>query len=191
MIRTFIAIDLPLAARDALEKVGKELQKTNGPVTWVKPERIHLTLKFLGDVSSEQIEDIQTALQVVAAGASAFRLRPMGCGAFPTIKQMRVVWVGLCGDDEPLRKLQKEVETAMASLGFKPEDRPFRAHLTLGRVKGRQNLRALQEALLALQTFEAEAFDVTELVLYKSELRREGALYTPLFRAAFASVQQI
>jgi 2'-5' RNA ligase len=189
MIRTFIAIDLPLAARSGLERVGKELQKTNAPVAWVKPERIHLTLKFLGDVSSEQIEDIRAALQTVAAGASTFRLQPKGCGAFPTIKQMRVVWVGLCGDDEPLGKLQKEVDAAMASLGFKPEDRPFRAHLTLGRVKGRQNLRALQEALTALQTFEAEAFDVTELVLYKSELRREGALYTPLFRAAFAGVQ--
>ena len=189
MIRTFIALDLPPAARESLEGVEKELRKADAPVSWIKPERVHLTLKFLGDVTSEQIEDIQAALQRAAAGASAFRIQPKGCGAFPTIKQMRVVWVGLCGDDEPLKKLQKEVETAMASLGFKPEDRPFRAHLTLGRVKGRQNLRALQEALMALQTFEAEAFDVTELVLYKSELRREGALYTPLFRAAFAGVQ--
>lgn len=185
MTRTFIAIDLSAAARDEIERIEKELQKTDAPVGWVKPERIHLTLKFLGDVGDEQIEDIKAALEKVASGASAFRLKPLGCGAFPTIKQMRVVWVGVHGEEEALLCLQKEVEKAMALLGFKPEDRPFRAHLTLGRVKGRQNLRALQEALLAHQTFEAEAFDVTELVLYKSELRREGALYTPLFRAAF------
>ena len=187
MIRTFIAIDLPLPVRNALDEIEKELRKTEAAVSWVKPDRIHLTLKFLGDVSPERIVDIQAALREVAAGVSTFRLQPMGCGAFPTIKQMRVVWVGLRGDGEALGKLQKEVEAATAYLGFKPEDRSFQAHLTLGRVRGKHNQRALREALTALQTFEAEAFDVTELVLYKSELRREGALYTPLFRAPIGS----
>jgi 2'-5' RNA ligase len=99
---------------------------------------------------------------------------------------MRVVWVGLRGDDQALISLQKSVEDALAPLGFEPEDRPFRAHLTLGRVKGRQHLRALQDALLTHQGFESEVFDVTELVLYKSDLLPDGARYTPLFRASFA-----
>jgi len=183
MIRSFIAVALPGMVQRALEKIEKELQAARAAVSWVKPERIHLTLKFLGNVFPEQIIGIQQALDKVAAVASPLRLQPAGCGAFPTIKQMRVVWVGLRGDGELLQKLQQEVDAAMVPLGFEPEKRPFRAHLTLGRVKGRQGLRALQEALLAQQTFAAEAFDVNELVLYKSELKPEGARYTPLYRA--------
>jgi 2'-5' RNA ligase len=185
MIRTFIAIDLPVLLQASLEELQKELRKTDAPVSWVKPDRIHLTLKFLGDVSPERISDIQAQLATIAARTHPFTLQAAGCGAFPTLQQMRVVWVGLKGDITSLRDLQQRVEEAMVPLDFKPEDRPFKAHLTLGRVKGRQRLRILQEALLARQSFEAEDFDVTELVLYKSELRPEGARYTPLFRAAF------
>lgn len=186
MIRTFIALDLPVKLQGSLEALQKELQRTDAPVSWVKPDRIHLTLKFLGDVPPGRIADIQAQLAEIAVHTQPFRLQAAGCGAFPTLQQMRVVWVGLKGDIPSLRDVQQRVEEAMAALDFKREDRPFKAHLTLGRVKGRQRLRVLQEALLARQAFEAEDFDVTELVLYKSELRPERARYTPLFRAAFA-----
>ena len=182
MIRTFVAIDLPSAVQEALDRFEKELQPAKAPISWVKPERIHLTLKFLGDVAPERIAEIQKGLEKVAAVASPFQLQPSGCGAFPSVKQMRIIWVGLKGDGGALDKVQQGVEEAMVELGFKREDRPFRPHLTVGRVRGRQHLRSLQELLIARQAFEAEAFDVTELVLYKSELRPEGARYTPLFR---------
>jgi RNA 2',3'-cyclic 3'-phosphodiesterase len=182
MLRTFVAIDLPVAVQEALDSFEKELQKAQAPIAWIKPERIHLTLKFLGDVAPERIPEIQKSLEDAAGAVSPFRLQPSGCGAFPTVKQMRVIWVGLKGDGGALNKLQQRVEVAMAELGFKREDRPFRPHLTVGRVKGRQHLRSLQELLIARQDFDAEAFDVAELVLYKSELRPEGARYTPLFR---------
>lgn len=181
-MRTFIAIDLPSRLQEALSRLEKELQEARAPVTWVKPERIHLTLKFLGDVAPERIPEIQSRLDEVARKAPPFRLEPVGCGAFPTIRQMRVIWVGLEGDAMALSGLQQAVEAAMVQLGFKREERPFKPHLTLGRVKGRQHLRLLQELLLDRQSFRAEAFDVTELVLYKSELRPEGAHYTPLSR---------
>jgi 2'-5' RNA ligase len=186
MIRSFVALDIPVKTQEALAGLTHELQRTQAPVSWVMADRIHLTLKFLGNVPAGQIEAIQEALAPVAAEFAPFPLQPSGCGAFPTIKQMRVVWVGLRGDEKALFSLQKSVEKALAPLGFEPEDRPFRAHLTLGRVKGRQHQRALQEALLSLQGFEAEAFDVTELVLYKSDLMPQGARYTPLFRAALS-----
>ncbi len=182
MLRTFVAIDLPFAIQEALDRFEKELQKAHAPVTWVKPERIHLTLKFLGDVAPDRIAEIQKSLERVAGSSPPFRLQPSGCGAFPSVKQMRVVWVGLREDGGGLNALQRAVEEAMVQLGFKREERPFRPHLTLGRVKGRQHLRSLQELLVDRQNFEAEAFDVTELILYKSELRPEGARYTPLFR---------
>jgi RNA 2',3'-cyclic 3'-phosphodiesterase len=182
VLRTFIAIDLPPGVQGALGKLEKELQEARTPITWVRPERIHLTLKFLGDVAPERIPEIQGRLEEVAGNASSFRLEPAGCGAFPTLKQMRVIWVGLQGEGSGLNTLQQAVEEAMVQLGFKREERPFKPHLTIGRVKGRQHLRVLQELLIERQSFKAEAFDVAELVLYKSELRPEGARYTPLFR---------
>ncbi len=189
MIRTFIAIDLPDAVRDSLRSLEQELLKTQAPVSWVKPESVHLTIKFLGNVAPEQISSIQEAMREVAAATVPFRIKPLGCGAFPSIKQMRVVWVGLRGfseDSEPLLKLQQAMEKTLAPMGFKEEDRPFKPHLTLGRVKGRRHLRELQEIIMANQAFEAEAFDVDKVVLYKSELRPEGARYSQLYRAEFS-----
>lgn len=185
MIRAFVAIDLPPRVQADLGRFVQVLQRAGAPVSWVKPDRIHLTLKFLGDVSEERIPAICAALQSVADQAEPFVLQAAGCGAFPTLKQMRVVWVGLRGDEPALRALQGRVEEALEPLGFEPEGRPFRAHLTLGRVRGSQRVRVLQEALLSNQSFSAEAFDVGDLVLYKSVLRPEGAQYTPLCRAAF------
>jgi 2'-5' RNA ligase len=186
MIRSFIALDLPTNVHQALAGLQQELQRVGAPVSWVKPDRIHLTLKFLGDISLELVADIQAILQTIATGTAPFRLQPLGCGAFPALKQMRVVWVGLQGDSEPLLALQQAIEQALAPLGFAVEDRPFRAHLTLGRVRGRSHLYQLQQALLERQNFQAEAFDVADAVLYKSELRPDGARYTPLFRAVFS-----
>ncbi len=183
MIRSFVALDIPPRVQEILAGLTAELRQTRAPVSWVPADRIHLTLKFLGNVSPERVEAVCDALVPVAASNASFRLQPYGCGAFPTIKQMRVVWVGLRGDEQALASIQKSVEAALAPLGFESETRPFRAHLTLGRVKGRQHLRALQDALLHHREFEAEAFDVKELVLYKSVLMPQGARYTPLFRA--------
>jgi 2'-5' RNA ligase len=185
-IRSFIAIELPDAVRRQLEFLALELKKSDAPVGWTRPEGIHLTLKFLGNVSPELIEQIKPVMAEIASRTAPMHLQPAGCGAFPTIKQPRVIWVGLGGESGPLIQLQKQVETAMVPFGFQPEDRPFRPHLTLGRVKGRQHMLSLQQILLARREFTAEAFDVTELVLYKSELRPDGARYTPQFKAPFA-----
>lgn len=187
MIRTFIALDLPQAVQTGLEALSKEFRRTGAAVSWSRIESIHLTLKFLGNIPEEQVPRIGEALERIAGDTAPFRLEPCGCGAFPTIQRMRVVWVGVGGEREPLRSLAGRVEAAMAELGHKPEDRPFQAHLTVGRVKGRERLKPLQDLLVARSAFRAEAFDVTELVLYKSDLRPEGALYTPLIRAKFGA----
>lgn len=186
MIRTFIALDLPPSVQESLEHLSLDLQRTGAAVSWVKPSRIHVTVKFLGNVPTERVDAISDALLQSVVETKPFRLRPAGCGAFPSMKKIRIVWVGLQGDLGPLKMLQRQVEDAMASLGFDREDRSFKPHLTLGRVKGTKNIRALQEAVLDHQGFQLEAFDVTEAVLYKSELRPDGARYTPLFRAQFS-----
>ncbi len=185
MIRAFVALEVPETVQEALGQIQGRLKKMGGSVGWVRPDRVHLTLKFLGSVSEESIPPIAEALKELSSRTAPFELRPKGCGAFPSMKQMRVIWIGLAGDMKALSGLKKGVEEALRPLGFPLEDRPFKPHLTLGRVKGRQRLRSLQEGLLAEQAFEAEAFDVREVVLYKSDLRPEGAIYTPLFRASF------
>ena len=185
-IRSFIAIDLSDLVRRQLEALAQELRKCDAQVGWVRIEGIHLTLRFLGNVAPELIEEIKPALAGIASQTAPIHIEPAGCGAFPTIKSPRVIWVGLRGQIGPLAELARRVEAAMVSLGFKPEERPFKPHLTLGRVKGRQGLQTLQQILLAHRDFTAEPFDAAEVVLYKSELRPDGARYTPLFKAPFS-----
>ncbi len=186
MIRSFIAIELPDSVRRRLEELVRELKKSDAAVGWVRPDGVHLTLKFLGSVSPEVIEQVKPVLVQIGLRTSSFYLQVAGCGAFPTIKSPRVIWAGLRGESEPLLRLQKEVEAAMVPFGFEPENRPFKPHLTIGRVKGRRGLQALQQILVDNRDVAAEPFDVTELVLYKSDLRPDGARYTPLFKAPFA-----
>ncbi|MEJ5348933.1 MAG: RNA 2',3'-cyclic phosphodiesterase [Desulfosoma sp.] len=185
MIRTFVALDLPTNVQHDLAEFCAPLQKLDVPVSWIPPHRVHLTLKFLGNVDPTRIEAIEEALRSVTAQTFPFALRPAGCGAFPSLREMRVVWVGVQGDVSPLRSLQQRVEGVLEPLGFARENRPFRAHLTIGRVKGRRHLKSLQDMLVARQGYQGVVFDVSELVLYKSDLKPDGAQYTPLKRLAF------
>jgi RNA 2',3'-cyclic 3'-phosphodiesterase len=190
MIRAFVALDLPAATQHALASLQKEWEQLKAPVAWIKPDKVHLTLKFLGNITPEQVAGIQSSLGDIASRTAPFRLQPTACGAFPSIKQMRVIWVGLSGDLDALHTLQQNIEKGLIALNFPAEERSFRGHLTLGRVKGRGHLYQLQEALLRQQGFHAEAFDVREIVLYRSELRPEGARYTSLFRAGLGGPAQ-
>ena len=183
-IRSFIAIDLSDAARRQIEDFTQVLRKSDAQVGWVRIEGIHLTLKFLGNVVPELIEEIKPVIARLASQTGPIHIEPAGCGAFPTIKAPRVIWVGLRGRIGPLAELAQRVEAELASFGFKPEDRPFKPHLTLGRVRGRGGFKPLQQILLVhIRTLPREPFDAVEVVLYKSELRPDGARYTPLFKA--------
>ncbi len=185
MIRSFIALDLPREARGALGELQTRLKGARAPVSWVKPDNVHLTLKFLGSMPEDALPGIMIALEQVASQTEPFSLRPEGCGAFPSMKRIRVVWVGLAGSQNALLDLQRRTEDAIAALGLPREERPFKPHLTLGRIRDGRHLEGLQDGLLNSRAFVAEAFDVTEMVLYKSGLRPEGVHYTPLCRAKF------
>jgi 2'-5' RNA ligase len=185
-VRSFIAIDLPDSVRRRIEELTLELRKSNAHVGWVRIEGIHLTLKFLGNVALDLIEEIKPVLADIAVQTPPIHLEPAGCGAFPSIKSPRVIWVGFRGEIDSLAKFVRRVEAAMAHFGFKPEDRPFKPHITLGRVKGRERLEALRQIVFAYRDFTAEPFDATEVVLYKSDLRPDGARYAPLSKAPFS-----
>ncbi len=186
--RLFIAIPLPDAVIATLEEAQRMLKKAvpQRTVTWVAPHNIHLTLKFLGEVPVIQRDAISQALSRVAEQHSTFALNTAGLGCFPSNRNPRVVWVGLGGDEEALRLLWDSVERAIAPLGYPTENRPFSPHLTLGRVR-RDVLRAdaqrLGAAVCEVTPPREVLWSVTELTLFRSELKPGGADYTKLHNA--------
>ncbi len=187
MIRSFIAIDLPEDTRKALEYIQGELKQCGAGVRWVKPRSIHLTLKFLGTIPAAQVENIARAIAQEVRDQPTITLRPAGLGAFPSLRKPRVIWVGMQGEVQRLNGIQARVENALEPLGFVREKRDFRPHLTIGRVKDRRRLQSLVEAMATLDMESFNSFDADEIILYKSDLRPTGAIYTKLHRIPLAA----
>ncbi len=179
-LRVFVAVDLPQDVRQALKTAQEALCARRFEIRWVKPENIHLTLKFIGDTPPADLLRIGPALRAAAAASAPFTLAARGAGVFPGIKAPRVVWAGLSGELPALFALQQSVDKALAAAGFAPETRPFKAHLTLGRVKGRLRPAELLAALQALGQWASPTFRVARVTLFQSDLHPGGAVYTPL-----------
>lgn len=180
MIRAFLAIDLPVSLRPLLSQTQEELKKSGADVKWVPVGNIHITLKFFGNITEMQVADINNAVTALAAVQKPFSLTITGAGAFPSPKSPRVVWLGVGGDLEIMRAFHRRLEIAFAALGFPPEDRPFAPHLTLGRVKSPAGRAALTRCLVNLPPPPAAPFLVSEIVLLRSNLSPQGAMYLPL-----------
>jgi 2'-5' RNA ligase len=181
-IRTFIAIELPPPIRRALAQLQEQLKRDRPPVRWVTPDKIHLTLKFLGEITPEQVRAVGEATAGVAAEIRPFTLEATGIGVFPNPRRPRVVWVGVKGEAEPLKQLHAHLETALAGLGFPPESRPFSPHLTLGRTHRRAKpgeVRPLGQRITSMEIGSLGRWHVDEIIVMRSDLRREGPLYTP------------
>lgn len=181
-IRSFIAIELPDEFRLALARLQERLKSgSRALVKWVDPQGIHLTLKFLGNISPDMVGRITTALEGAVRGMSPFHLEAGGLGAFPSLKRVRVVWVGIAGEVDRLSRLQRSIESALVPLGFAPESRTFSPHLTLGRLRDQatpEESRNLGQ-LVATASFEtAYAVEVASVHLMRSQLTREGAIYS-------------
>jgi 2'-5' RNA ligase len=179
-IRTFIAIKLPESIIISIREI-QEYIRTNGfNLRWVRPENIHLTLKFLGDIKEDGIENVTTAIYDSVKTYVPMSLCAKGVGVFPGIKRPRVVWVGVSGQIESLVGLQKRLEEALEVLGFEKEKRPFSGHLTLGRIKGRIDPKRFGDVLKKYVGFTSETFYADKVILYKSELKPTGAVYTEI-----------
>ena len=182
-LRAFIAVELSEALRRALGEVQAQVRAAvDLPVRWVEPEKAHLTLKFLGDIDEGQVEAIVSAMADIASQAQPMTVALGDVGGFPTLARPRVLWVGLRGDVGPLTDLQQALERRMESLGFAAEGRPFAPHLTLGRVRGGDRSRHLEEAAgLAADAPTAEAVQrVDRISLMQSTLRAQGPEYRSL-----------
>ncbi|MEA3358179.1 MAG: RNA 2',3'-cyclic phosphodiesterase [Thermodesulfobacteriota bacterium] len=181
-IRSFLAFELAPDIKKQIETISKELRKSNLPVRWVKPENIHLTLIFLGDVEENLIEDIKAKVNEVVREMESFKIRLKGAGVFPGLKRPRVVWVGLGGDIDRLSDLRDNLQSKLNALGFIPERRPFKPHLTLGRFKGRtKGENGLKNILERYYETKSDISCLKEFILFKSDLKPNGAEYTKIF----------
>jgi 2'-5' RNA ligase len=186
-IRTFIAIELPVSIKSALSIIQDKLKLGSvNCVRWVDPDNIHLTLKFLGNVSAGRILLITESMNEAIIGIAPFQISLEKAGAFPNMRVPRVVWVGLSGDINALLSVQGRIEEALAKLNFTPENRPFSPHLTLGRVKegaSFEEKRGLGEKIASLKIDSIESFTADAVSLMQSTLTRQGAVYNCLSKA--------
>ena len=183
-IRSFIAIELSEEAKKGLAGLKKELEKNEHRfVKWVDPRGIHLTLKFLGNIPSERVTEITEAMGKAVQGISPFCLEISGLGAFPSLKQARVLWVGIGGELDQLSTLQQNIDSVLAALGFAREERPFVPHLTLARVREGASLperRSFGELVDSAAFEDKYPIEVEAVRLMRSQLTPAGALYTCL-----------
>jgi len=191
VIRAFIAVDLAPEILQALERVTADLKQRLGrvQVRWVVVKNIHLTLKFLGDVSVSNLEMLQKMLQVETGKHLPFEFAVGGAGAYPSLSRPRVIWVGVQAP-VGLNSLQHGIDTEAARLGYSQEERPFSPHLTIGRVPRNATAQDTHQISTVLAGYQLESLGVTqvnEVHLYRSDLQPGGAVYTKLFSAALGA----
>jgi 2'-5' RNA ligase len=177
-VRLFIAVNIPDEMRSKIWDSAAPLREQGDAIRWVEPEGMHLTLKFLGEVSVDREESVGLALEAAATGVVPFTVRFVGFGAFPSTRRPKVIWVG-CESHSALQLLQRQVEERMGEIGFPNETRAFRPHLTLGRLRRHAEPSRLRGmvGLLDQLDFADEVF-VPTVELMESELKPTGVTYT-------------
>jgi len=181
-IRSFIAIELPEAVGSLLGKVQQDLKVLRLKAGWVRPQNIHLTLKFLGNIKTDDIDKIGGAMKEAAKDCVPFTLTVGGIGFFPDIKRPRVVWVGVGGQTQQLFALQRNLEERLAAVDFPKEKRSFKGHLTLGRFRDRSDPDTIRRVIQEYSDFAKEEFTIHRIVLFKSDLKPSGAVYSQLLQ---------
>jgi 2'-5' RNA ligase len=192
-MRSFIALEMPPAVKEHAAGLIRELRSSGAGMKWVEPANLHLTLKFLGEVDPGLLPEVKAALERACAATPALELAVAGCGAFPGLKRPKVAWLGLSGQVEELAGLAEAVQAAVEPLGFAPERRGFKAHLTLGRLRrgkrgGKKgpSTAPLSRELAALAGHVGPRFLGDQVVLMKSTLTSSGPIYQPLHRVTLA-----
>lgn len=198
-MRTFIAVDLSPDIKQQMRTLQRRLQSDLRPLggdrllKWTNPDKVHVTLRFLGDTSEVQTRRMAEDLRRITSEMAPFGLQLGGIGVFPNWPRLRVLWVGVEGELAALHRLQQAVEAAAQAAGFAAEDKSFSPHITLARVgkeaRG-EDVRRIGEFLRsrsAQETPLAEAWRVEEIVHMQSQLRPEGAVYTPIQHFSLAT----
>lgn len=188
MLRTFVAVELDEELKDNLAHLQRRLRDQVPPrsVRWVRPEGIHLTLKFLGDTPLAKVDEVKAALTQAAFELQPFRFTVEGLGCFPNTHRPRVLWVGLQEPSGALHRLREAVEAHVAPVGFPTERRSFHPHLTLGRVQryaSKSEVREIGDMVSGSRIGLVDEMGVTAVSYIKSDLKPSGAVYTTLLEA--------
>lgn len=179
-IRAFIALKTPREWDEKLEELQRELKSKfgSGAFRWVKPEQIHITLRFFGWVTTTQADELMALLPLVCAKHRRFTLHCEALGTFPNVRKPRVFWAGLKGDIAEAGALQNEIASATHDLGEPPEDRPFKPHLTLARLKDPEREHVADLEHVISRGFAIDfAWEVSTVLLMQSHLSPQGATY--------------
>ncbi len=180
-----MAIDLPEGIRDEIGKIQLRLRPKVEGVRWTRPEGIHLTLKFFGYVHGESFVNISRAVSESVKDVKPFTLEIGQIGTFPGPTRPRVIWIGIFGESDKLIELQLNLDRKLEQIGFLPEERAFKPHLTLGRVKVPGSAVGFSKVLDESRSYKAGSFRAEALTLFRSDLRPEGAIYTRLEQFTF------
>ncbi len=175
----FVAVELPAEIKNQIANAQAELRRIPAQVSWVKPGNIHVTLKFLGEVPENKIEEVFSATEAGCSGTKKFRMGLKDLGGFPNLQRPRVIWVGTSAGEKEITELQEKVEEELEKSGFPKEERKFTPHFTIGRIKIPKGIEALSQAVEQIE-FVTEEFGVNEVVVMRSQLNPAGAIYTPL-----------
>jgi len=183
-IRSFIAIELPEEVKAGLRRLQTELKLPEQTfVKWVAPDSVHLTLKFLGNISPQKVTDITGVMEQASQGVNPFQLEVTEVGAFPNLRQPRVLWVGIKGEIDKLVTWQQRIDNGLIPLGFAKETRAFTPHLTLARLRegcSPGDRRDFGEMVAKIPIDVSYKFNVNSLNLMKSQLLPGGAVYNRL-----------
>lgn len=177
IFRGFIAVDIN-ATPDIIQMLN-EIKSSNTDVKLVESQNIHITLKFLGDVHQDKVNQIEETIKKSTEGMEPFKIKLIGTGVFPNKNYIRVIWIGI-KDTEKLATIAKNIDEGLSHLGFKKEKRDFSAHLTIGRVKTAKNKEILLKKIENYEDFDFGQQNVISIKLKKSDLTPTGPIYTTI-----------
>ncbi|MFO7753576.1 MAG: RNA 2',3'-cyclic phosphodiesterase [Desulfobacteraceae bacterium] len=184
--RLFMAVSIPQETALFLNSLQTRLKQNGIKASWTDRQAMHLTIKFLGDVSPEHIPLLKKCMEKAACNFEPFYLYTGGIGVFPSVKKARVFWSKVKGETETLERLHRSIENELFIHGFEPDKRGFHPHLTLGRTKKRVSPEKVYELMLGFKGEESDRFQVSGIHLFKSDLKPSGAVHSRLFTADFS-----
>lgn len=176
-IRSFITVDIPDIVKNELALLVTTLKKTGNDVKWVDTKNLHLTLKFVGKITEQQVQGIQEVLTRIGGQQRQFSIHLSGVGGFPSIERARILWVGIDEGQEIMKNLAGKIEEAVSSIGCEKEAKPFSSHLTIGRVKNLRHWKTLMDTVKGISFSSASRIEVNHVSLYRSILSPKGASY--------------
>jgi len=180
-IRTFLAAEIPFGVKNAIRSIQEQLDHRIQGIRWTKPEGMHLTLKFFGNISESDIPCISGVVEKETSVTTPVTLIARSIGTFPGPSRPRVLWMGLEGETDGLYKLNEAIESNLEQCGFKKDLRSFNPHLTLGRAKAQRGIyTGIREVMVEKERYNAGQFKITGLTLFRSDLKSDGPLYRKL-----------